>query len=73
VYVFNPDGGLGVGSYFQDTLQEGTWTFVVGIAEGDHPQGHLRQLEARGARAISMGPSTPAQRVRISTKVIGLP
>ena len=31
-YVFNPDGRLGVGSYFQDTLQEGTWMFVVGVA-----------------------------------------
>jgi hypothetical protein len=28
-YVFNPDGRLGVGSYFQDTLQEGKWMFVV--------------------------------------------
>jgi Concanavalin A-like lectin/glucanases superfamily len=33
VYVFNPDGGLGVGSYFQHTLQEGTWIFVVGVAD----------------------------------------
>ena len=31
-YVFNPDGRLGVGSYFQDTLQEGNWMFVVGVA-----------------------------------------
>jgi hypothetical protein len=31
-YVFNPDGRLGVGSYFQDSLQEGTWMFVVGVA-----------------------------------------
>lgn len=33
VYAFNPDGGLGVGSYFQDTLQEGSWIFVVGVAD----------------------------------------
>ena len=33
-YVFNPEGGLGVGSFFQDTLQEGSWIFVVGIAFG---------------------------------------
>jgi hypothetical protein len=32
-YVFNPEGGLGVGSFFQDTLQEGSWIFVVGIAD----------------------------------------
>ena len=33
VYTFNPEGGLGVGSYFQDTLQEGSWIFVVGVAD----------------------------------------
>ena len=33
VYTFNPDGGLGVGSYFQDTLQEGSWIFVVGVTD----------------------------------------
>jgi hypothetical protein len=32
-YVFNPDGRLGVGSYFQDPLQEGNWMFVVGVAD----------------------------------------
>jgi len=32
-YVFNPQGGLGVGSYFQDMLQAGSWIFVVGIAD----------------------------------------
>jgi len=32
-YVFNPDGRFGVGSYFQDPLQEGNWMFVVGVAD----------------------------------------
>jgi concanavalin A-like lectin/glucanase superfamily protein len=32
-YTFNPDGGLGVGSYFQDALQEASWIFVVGVAD----------------------------------------
>jgi hypothetical protein len=32
-YAFNPQGGEGVGSYFQDTLHKGTWIFVVGIAD----------------------------------------
>jgi hypothetical protein len=32
-YVFNPDGGLGVGSYFQDALQAGEWIHVVGAAD----------------------------------------
>jgi len=32
-YVFNPVGGLGVGSYFQDELQLGHWIHVVGAAD----------------------------------------
>jgi hypothetical protein len=32
-YTFNPAGGEGVGSYFQDTLHRGTWIFVAGIAD----------------------------------------
>src|SRR5262249_4317280 len=32
-YAFNPDGSLGVGSYFQDALDAGSWIFVVGIAD----------------------------------------
>lgn len=34
-YVFNLAGGLGVGSYFQDNLQENEWIHVVGVADGD--------------------------------------
>jgi concanavalin A-like lectin/glucanase superfamily protein len=32
-YTFNPEGGEGVGSYFQDTLNTGEWIFVVGVAD----------------------------------------
>ncbi len=35
-YVFNPDGGLGVGSYYQDPnnpIQVGVWIHVVGSAD----------------------------------------
>jgi len=32
-YVFNPGGGLGVGSYFPNTLHVGHWIFVVGVAD----------------------------------------
>ncbi len=31
-YVFNPEGGLGVGSYFQDAVTKGRWIHAVGIA-----------------------------------------
>jgi hypothetical protein len=32
-YSFNPEGGEGVGSYFQDTLHKGNWIHVVGVAD----------------------------------------
>ncbi|SDR63936.1 Concanavalin A-like lectin/glucanases superfamily protein [Rhizobiales bacterium GAS113] len=32
-YAFNPEGGEGVGSYFQDTLHKGRWIHVVGVAD----------------------------------------
>lgn len=32
-YVFNPEGGEGIGSYFQDSLQVGEWIHVVGVAD----------------------------------------
>ena len=32
-YVFNLEGGLGVGSYFQDPLTAGNWIHVVGAAD----------------------------------------
>ena len=33
-YVFNSDGGLGVGSHFQDPVQPNAWIQVTGIADG---------------------------------------
>jgi hypothetical protein len=35
-YVFNLDGGQGVGSYFQGPVQVGEWIQVVGIADGQN-------------------------------------
>lgn len=32
-YVFNPAGGLGIGSHFQDALEPGQWIYVVGAAD----------------------------------------
>src|SRR5271157_899148 len=37
-YVFNPDGGLGVGSYYQDPdnpIQVGVWIHVLGAADDE--------------------------------------
>ncbi len=33
-YVFNPQGGLGIGSYFQDPVTPGEWIHVVGVIDG---------------------------------------
>ena len=35
-YVFNLQGGKGVGSYFQEPIQVGEWIHVVGIADGQN-------------------------------------
>jgi Concanavalin A-like lectin/glucanases superfamily len=35
-YVFNLEGGKGVGSYFQEPVQVGEWIHVVGIADGQN-------------------------------------
>ena len=32
-YVFNPDGGLGVGSYFQERIEQRQWIQVTGVAD----------------------------------------
>lgn len=32
-YVFNPQGGFGVGSYVQEPVQTGTWRLIVGMAD----------------------------------------
>jgi hypothetical protein len=55
-YAFNPDGGLGVGSYFQDTLHKGSWIFVVGVADSTrtyiYRDGRYRRCDTyRGASA----------------------
>jgi hypothetical protein len=35
-YVFNPQPGKGVGSYFQGPIQPGEWIHVAGIADGQN-------------------------------------
>ena len=32
-YLFNPEGGLGVGSYVQGPIHKGQWIHVVGVAD----------------------------------------
>jgi Concanavalin A-like lectin/glucanases superfamily len=35
-YVFNPQPGKGVGSYFQEPIQPGEWIHVAGITDGQN-------------------------------------
>jgi len=48
-YVFNPAGGRGVGSYFQDPVEAGQWIHVVGVADGErthiYRDGRLRKSD----------------------------
>ncbi len=37
-YVFNPEGGMGVGSYFQEKLRKGDWIHIVGVYDGKNIQ-----------------------------------
>src|SRR5580704_1478722 len=32
-YIFNPQGGLGIGSHFQDPVTPGQWIHVVGVID----------------------------------------
>ncbi len=33
-YIFNPEGGLGAGSYVQEPIKEGEWIFLTGVVRG---------------------------------------
>ena len=48
-YVFNPDGGLGVGSYFQDRIEPHRWIQVTGVADSErtyiYRNGDLRRCD----------------------------
>lgn len=35
-YVFNPEGGLGTGSYVQEDIVEGEWMHLAGVVRGNH-------------------------------------
>jgi hypothetical protein len=57
-YVFNREGGEGVGSYFQDAIVAGEWINVVGVADNLHTyiykNGELRRCDQY--RGVAGGP-----------------
>ncbi len=68
-YVFNLQGGLGVGSHFQDPLQPGVWIHVVGAADQQNTyiyrDGVLRDSDTYTGKIVPQAGSAP---VRIGTR-----
>jgi len=68
-YVFNADGGLGIGSYFQDDLQAGEWFHVVGAVDAQRiaifRDGVVRDSDRYVGRIVPQAGSAP---VRIGTR-----
>ena len=62
-YVFNPDGGLGVGSYFQDPITAGEWIHVVGVADSErayiYKNGVLRDSDRYAGAITSRNGTAP--------------
>jgi hypothetical protein len=82
-YVWNADGGLGAGAYFQDTVRAGEWLHVVatfdagtesnpGAGVSIYKNGQLRGSPAtqKGARYSSFGVRSPKGQapVRLGTR-----
>jgi len=70
-YVFNPAGGRGCGSYFQDPVDVGKWLHVVGVVHaGSHTTAIYKNGQLRNTNAYG-GTITPAHGIaplRLGTK-----
>ena len=79
-YVFNAQGGEGVGSYFEDAIIPGQWLHVVGVADSQrtymYKNGELRRCDQyRGSgdgtcvkHPIQVDPEAGSAPVRIGTR-----
>jgi hypothetical protein len=79
-YVFNSQGGEGVGSYFQDPIVVGEWIHVVGIADDQrtyiYKNGELRKCDQYrgsgdgtcGRHPIQVEPEPGPAPLRIGTR-----
>ncbi len=76
-YMFNPPGGLGVGSYFQDDLVAGEWIYYVGTVDMTHTaiyrDGVLRDRAPLDwtKRKIVINPENKDSPFRIGTRDAG--
>jgi hypothetical protein len=73
-YVFNLEGGKGVGSYFQEPVVVGEWIHVVGMADGEktsiYKNGVFKQSQAYTGPGTSLiiTPAHGTTPVRIATR-----
>lgn len=78
-YAFNQEGGLGVGSYFQDSISAGDWihyTFVINTSDTsvDYPMGYTKIYKNGSLRdtddlsTLSIIPKNTASSFRIGTR-----
>ena len=68
-YVFNPAGGLGIGSYFEDPVTPGEWIHVVGVADGQstsiYKNGVFRRSDVYAGSIVPQRGTAP---LRIGTR-----
>ena len=71
-YVFNLAGGLGVGSYFQETVTAGQWIHVVGVADGNntniYKNGVFKDSDPYTSGSLIITPQNGTAPVRIGTR-----
>jgi len=78
-YAFNQEGGLGVGSYFQDSISAGNWlhyTFVINTVDTsvDYPMGYTKIYKNGSLRdtddlsPLSIIPKNTVSSFRIGTR-----
>ena len=83
-YLFNSQGGLGIGSYFQDPITPGEWIHVVGVADTErtaiYKNGVFRKCDQyRGSgdgscqqyRDLSIAPQHGTAPLRMGTRDFG--
>jgi hypothetical protein len=59
-YIFNPEGGLGAGAYFEDTLKVGEWIHVVACFDpGDADTNDKRGVHIYKNGRQRLGPPSP--------------
>jgi hypothetical protein len=68
-YVFNSDGRLGVGSYFQAALQPGDWIHVVGMADNQNTYIYHNGVQADSdLYAAQISPTAGGAPLRVGTR-----